>query len=48
MGVKLSSHWARGPLRSIGIDPAKSFVRDAQTPSPAENLAKRAGIGERT
>jgi len=46
MGVKLSSRWARGPVRSTGIDPARRLARDAQTPRPAEVLAERAGIGE--
>lgn len=31
MGVRLLSPWARAPMRGMGIDPAKSPVRDIES-----------------
>ena len=31
MGVRLLSRWARAPMRSMGIDPAKRPARDIES-----------------
>jgi hypothetical protein len=42
MGVRLLSRWARGPVRSMGIDPAKRPARDAQVAGHVFELSERA------
>ena len=42
MGVRLLNCWARGPVRSKGIDPAKRLVRDALTFAYVAKLIERA------
>ena len=42
MGVRLWSRWARGPVRSMGIDPAKRPARDTQVVSPIDSFSERA------
>jgi hypothetical protein len=41
MGVRLWSRWARGPVRSAGIDPAQKPVRDAQAARTNADLSER-------
>jgi hypothetical protein len=42
MGVKPLSRWARGPERSLGIDPARRLARDAQAFGSSAELSERA------
>ena len=47
MGVRLLSRRARGPVRSMGIDPAKRPARDAQVVDHSCALAERARMSRR-
>jgi hypothetical protein len=40
--MRLLSRWARGPRRSMGIDPAKRPACDAQVLDQFHKLAERA------
>jgi hypothetical protein len=42
MGVKPLSRWARGPVCSMGIDPARRLARDALAAGLPQVLAARA------
>ena len=42
MGVRLLSRWARGPMRSVGIDPVKMPARDMRTVDQLLTFMERA------
>ena len=44
MGVRLLSRWARAPMLSMGIDPAKRPARDARKPGMSLALAERTRV----